>query len=59
MKKFNYKGYEIIEFPYDYSRDKNYKWQAHNTNNCDETIIVSKTFDDILDEIDHRVNNKF
>ena len=55
---FNYKGYEISAFPYDYSRNKKYKWQAANQNDCDEIMIVSETFNDILDEIDFRLDNE-
>ena len=46
---FNYKCYEISEFPYDYSRDKSFRWQAVNQDDCDEVMIISKTFEDILE----------
>jgi hypothetical protein len=56
---FKYKGYEISEFPFDYSREKRDRWQAHNTNDCDEVMIVSETFEDALDEIDYRLSDGF
>ena len=54
---FNYKGYEISEFPFDYSREKRYRWQASNQNDCDEVMIVG-SFEDVLDEIDYRLDGE-
>ncbi len=56
---FKYRGYEISEFPFDYSREKRDRWQAYNTNDCDEVMIVSETFEDALDEIDYRLSEGF
>lgn len=56
---FNYRGYEINEFPFDYSREKRDRWQAYNTNDCDEVIIVSESFEDVLNEIDYRLSESF
>jgi len=54
---FNYKGYEITVFDYDYSREKKDKWQAANQEDCDEPMIIG-SFDDILEEIDFRLKNE-
>ena len=58
MKRiFNYKGYEISEFPFDYSREKKDRWQASNQNDCDEVMVVG-SFEDVLDEIDYRLDGE-
>ena len=56
---FIYRGYEIKEFDYDYSRKKDNKWCAYNTNDCDEVLQISKTFDEMLDIIDHLFDCRF
>ena len=56
---FVYRGYEIKEFDYDYSRQQDNKWCAHNTNDCDEVLRISKTFDEMLDIIDYIVDCRF
>jgi hypothetical protein len=58
MRIFNYKGYEIKEFPYGYGKNTD-RWEAHNTEDCDEVMIVSDTFESVLDEIDYRIDCKF
>jgi hypothetical protein len=56
---FIYRGYEIKEFDYDYSRKQDNKWCAYNTNDCDEVLQISKTFDEMLDIIDHLFDCRF
>ena len=51
-KEFYYKGYLINVF--DLYIGSPYKWMAFNTNDCDESRIIEKTFEDILNEIDDR-----
>jgi hypothetical protein len=50
---FVYRGYEITEFPFDYSKKQEDKWCARNLNDCDEVMQISRTFDEMLDMIDH------
>lgn len=56
---FIYRGYEIKEFDYDYSRKNDNKWCAYNTNDCDEVLQISKTFDEMLDIIDNFFDCRF
>jgi len=56
---FIYRGYEIKEFEFDYSRQNNNKWYAYNTNDCDEVLQISKTFDEMLDIIDYLFDCRF
>jgi len=56
---FIYRGYEIKEFDYDYSIRQDNKWCAYNTNDCDEVLQISKTFDEMLDIIDHLFDCRF
>ena len=55
-REFNYKGYSIStldEYP-----GFPFRWMAVNTNDCDESRIIDKTFENVLDEIDYRVEQK-
>jgi len=46
---FWYKGYRIEPIDYNYV---GFKWQASSEIDCDEPMITSKTFDEMLDIID-------
>ena len=56
---FIYRGYEITEFAFDYGRKQEDKWCARSLNDCDEVMQISKTFDEMLDLIDHIFNCRF
>ena len=55
-REFNYKGYLIKVF--DECSGVPFKWVAYDTSDNDESRIFENTFEDILDSIDYRVEQR-
>ena len=53
--KLYYRGYLIERFEFDYSKNKDHKWCAHNEDDPEEGTQISSTIDEMLDIIDELI----